>query len=71
MEQPSRFVALGEYQGCVCKQSSRAWFGKFSGAVFEFRLQRCQTDHSVFHYIILVVYVDDNVTTGDNSGGIA
>jgi hypothetical protein len=34
-------------------------------------------DHSVFHshgsahYILLVVYVDDTVITGDNSKGIA
>jgi hypothetical protein len=50
---------------------------KFSEAVLEFGLQRCQTDHSVFHlhtsagYILLVVYVDDIVITGDDSGGIA
>jgi hypothetical protein len=41
----------------------------------EFGLQHCQTDHSVFHlhtsagYILLVVYVDDIVITGDDSGG--
>lgn len=88
MEQPPGFVAQGEYQGCVCrlkkalyglKQSPRAWFGKFSEAVLEFGLHRCQTDHSVFHlhtdagygYNILVVYVDDIVITGNDSGGIA
>jgi hypothetical protein len=86
MEQPPGFVAQGEYRGCVCKlkktlyglkQSPRAWFGKFSKAVMEFGLQHCQTDHSVFHlhtsagYILLVVYVDDIVITGDDSGGIA
>ena len=59
------------------KQSPRAWFGKFSEAVLEFGLQRCETDHSVFHlhssagYILLVVYVNDIVITGDDSGGIA
>jgi hypothetical protein len=59
------------------KQSPQAWFGKFSEAVIEFGLQRCQTDHLVFHlhtsagYILLVVYVDDIVITGDDSGGIA
>ena len=86
MEQPPGFVAQGEYRGCVCKlkktlyglkQSPQAWFGKFSEAIMEFGLQRCQTDHSVFHlhtsagYILLVVYVDDIVITGDDSGGIA
>jgi hypothetical protein len=86
MEQPPGFVAQGEYRGCVCKlkktlyglkQSPRAWFGKLSEAIMEFGLHRCQTDHSVFHlhmsagYILLVVYVDDIVITGDDSGGIA
>jgi hypothetical protein len=86
IEQPPGFVAQREYRGCVCKlkktlygleQSPRAWFGKFSEAVMEFGLHRCQTDHSVFHlhtsacYILLVVYVDDIVITSDDSGGIA
>jgi len=86
MEQPPGFVAQGESPGRVCKlkkalyglkQSPRAWFGKFSEAVLKFGLQRCQTDHSVFHlhtsagYIFLVVYVDDIVITGDDSEGIA
>jgi hypothetical protein len=86
MEQQPRFVAQREYHGCVCKlkktlyglkQSPRTWFGKFSEAVMEFGLQRCQTDQSVFHLhtsvsnILLVVYVDGIVITGDDSGGIA
>jgi hypothetical protein len=86
MEQPPGFVAQGDYQGRVCKlrkalyglkQSSRAWFGKFSEAVLEFGLLGCHIDHSVFHlqtsagYILLVIYVDDIVITGDDSGGIA
>jgi hypothetical protein len=85
-EQPLGFVAQGEYQGCVyklkkalygLKKSLRAWLGKFYEAVLEFGLQRCQADHLVFHlhtragYILLVVYVDDIVITGDDSGGIA
>jgi len=54
MEQPPGFVAQGESQGCVCKlrkalyglkQLLRAWIGKFSKAVWEFGLQRCQIDH--------------------------
>jgi hypothetical protein len=51
--------------------------GMFFEAVMEFGIQCCQTDHSVFHlhisagYILLVVYVDDIVIAGDDSGGIA
>jgi hypothetical protein len=50
--------------------------GKFSEAVLKFGLQRCQTDHSIFHLhasagYILVAYVDDIVITGDDSRGIA
>jgi hypothetical protein len=80
------FVAQGEYQGRVfklkkalygLKQSLRSWFGKFFEAVLEFGLQRCHKDHSMFHlhtsvgYIFLVVYVDDIVINGDDSGVIA
>jgi hypothetical protein len=86
MEQPPGFVAQGKSQGHVCKlkkalyglkQSPRAWFEKFSEAVLKFGLQRCQTNHSAFHlhtsagYIFLVVYVEDIVIIGDDSGGIA
>lgn len=81
-----RFVAQGEYQGRVrkikmalycIKKSSRAWFGKFIEVVLEFGLQICQTGHSVFHlhtsvgYNLFLIYVDDIVITGDDSGGIA
>ena len=81
-----RFVARGEYQGCVCKikmalycikKSLRAWFGKFTEAVLEFGLQICRTSHSVFHlqtrvgYNLLVIYVDNIVIIGNYSGGIA
>jgi hypothetical protein len=86
MEEPPGFVAQGEYRSCVCKlkkalydlkQSPWAWFGKFSEVVMEFGLKRYQTDHLVFHlhtsagYILLVVYVDDIVIIGDDSGDIA
>ncbi|OWM65682.1 hypothetical protein CDL15_Pgr017179 [Punica granatum] len=86
MEQPPGFVAQGEYFGKVCKlrkslyglkQSPRAWFGRFSSAVIKFGLVRSQFDHSVFfrHYggrhILLVVYVDDIVITGDDVVGIS
>ncbi|KAK3038414.1 hypothetical protein RJ639_030580 [Escallonia herrerae] len=78
-----RFVAQGEY-GKVChlkkslydlKQSPRAWFGKFSEVVQKFGLQKSKCDHSVFYrksaagVILLVVYVDDIVITGDDCTG--
>ena len=79
MEQPPSFVAQGE-SGLVCKlrrslygvkQSSRAWFSRFSSMVQEFGMIRSTTDHSVFYHhsstgqcIYLVVYVDDIIITG-------
>ncbi|RDX85047.1 Copia protein, partial [Mucuna pruriens] len=72
---------LGEF-GLVCKlrislyglkQSSRAWFGKFSQAVQNFGMIRSEADHSVFYChsfsgkcVYLVVYVDDIVITGND-----
>ena len=53
MEQPPGFVAQGESSGLVCslckslyglKQSSRAWFGKFS-VVKEFGMTCNEVDH--------------------------
>ena len=58
MEQPSGFVAQGEF-GLVCKlrrslyglkQSPRAWFNRFSLVVQEFSMIRSTTDHSVFYH---------------------
>ncbi|KAJ9671198.1 hypothetical protein PVL29_027266 [Vitis rotundifolia] len=85
MEQPSGFVAQGEF-GLVCKlrrslyglkQSPRAWFGCFSSVVQEFGMLRSEADHSVFYHhnsssqcIYLVVYVDDIVITGSDQEGI-
>lgn len=83
MEQLSLFVAQEECQKYVfklkmalyvLKQSSRAWFGKFSEIFLEFGLWMCQTNHSVFHlqtdacFFILIVYVDDIVITSDDVG---
>ena len=85
MEQPPGFVAQGEY-GKVCrlrkssyglKQSPRAWFGKFSQAIEKFGMQKSKSDHSVFYkksdggIILLVVYVDDIVITGNDTTGIS
>lgn len=59
------------------KQSPRAWFGRFSETVVKFGLCRSVKDHSVFYRIsptgkriILVVYVDDILITGDDTAGI-
>ena len=58
------------------KHSPRAWFGKFNQAVETFGMQKSKSDHSVFYknfissIILLVVYVDDIVITGNDSKGI-
>ena len=85
MKQPLGFVAQGK-KWRVCrlqkslyglKQSSRAWFDKFSQAVKEFGMQKSKFDHSVFYrnsssgIMLLVVYVDDIVITGSDSKGIS
>ncbi|KAK6162888.1 hypothetical protein DH2020_002729 [Rehmannia glutinosa] len=85
MEQPPGFVAQGEH-GKVChlrkslyglKQSPRAWFDRFSQIILKYGLLRCKSDHSVFYrrsehgIILLVVYVDDIVITGNDSVGIS
>ncbi|XP_071912963.1 uncharacterized protein [Coffea arabica] len=85
MEQSPGFVVQGKNSRLVCrlkkslyglKQSRRAWFGRFSSVVIEFSLTRCGVDYSVFYRysnvgkILLVVYVDDIVITGDDIVGI-
>ena len=85
MEQPPGFV-VEEEASKVCrlrrslyglKQSPRAWFGRFSSVMVGFGMTRSAYDHSVFfrHYqgrrIIVVVYVDDIIITGDDETGIS
>ncbi|KAH7845799.1 hypothetical protein Vadar_006185 [Vaccinium darrowii] len=80
MEQPPGFVAQGE-RSRVCrlrkalyglKQSPPAWFGRFSDTMLQFGMRRSHSDHSVFSLqsergkIILIVYVDDIIITGDH-----
>ena len=53
------------------------WFGKFSQAVEEFGMQKNKFDHSIFYknsnlcFILVVVYMDDIVTTGSDSKDIS
>ena len=59
------------------KQSPRAWFGKFSQALVGYGMQKSTSDHSLFDRqsdngtILLVVYVDDIVTPGNNASSIS
>ena len=85
MEQPPGFVAQGEI-GKVCrlrkslyglKQSPRACFGKFNEVIEKVGMQKSKSDHSVFYrnsqagIILLVVYVDDIIVTGNDMAGIS
>ena len=59
------------------KQSPHAWFGKFSEVIEKFGLQKSKSDHLVFYrnshasIILLFVYVDDIVITGNDMVGIS
>ena len=85
MEQPPGFVAQGEI-GRVChlrkslyglKQSPRAWFGKFNEVIEKFAMQKSKSNHFVFYrncqagLILLVVYVDDIIITGNDMARIS
>lgn len=58
------------------KQSPRAWFERFSGAMVEIGFRRCHADYSVFikrraeGTTLLLVYVEDIVLTGDDGKSI-
>ncbi|GFZ20884.1 hypothetical protein Acr_29g0000460 [Actinidia rufa] len=80
------FRAQGEYSGNVCrlrksiyglKQSPRAWFHRFSEVVLSMDFRQCHSDHTCFirrqsqgRCIIISVYVDDIIITGDDASGI-
>ncbi|CAN0910966.1 Retrovirus-related Pol polyprotein from transposon TNT 1-94 [Linum grandiflorum] len=56
------------------KQSPRAWFEKFSKTVVASGYQQCQTDDTMFvrhgsgsKIVILIVYVDDIIITGNDT----
>jgi len=83
IEQPSEYVALGESMVCKLKkaiydlkQSPRAWFEKFNRVVSENGFQHCHFDNSMFirqssvGFIILALYVDDILLTGNDPTGI-
>ena len=60
------------------KQSPRAWFSRFSDVVLSIGFTRCHSDHTCFirrrpdgRCIILSVYVDDIIITGNDTTGIA
>jgi Reverse transcriptase (RNA-dependent DNA polymerase) len=80
MEIPSGF-AIPQSAGKVCKlkkslyglkQSLRAWFNRFRMIVCGMKYKQCSGEHTLFykyfrrHIIILIVYVDDIVFTGDD-----
>ena len=79
MEQPPDFIAQGESRK-VCrrkkclyrlKQSPIIWFERFASVVKTFGLSRSQNDHLQEKRLLLVVYVDDIIITGDNAQWIA
>ncbi|XP_028053044.1 uncharacterized protein LOC114257484 [Camellia sinensis] len=87
MDPPPGFWAEREYAGRVCrlrkslyglKQSPRAWFHRFSSVILSMDFIQCHSDHTCFirhqlngRCIILFVYVDDIILTGDDTIGIA
>lgn len=83
MAQPPGFVVEGGYEKVFhlkkflysLKQGPQDWFGKFSEVDLEFGLKKSKCD-SVFYkqsaaIILLVVYIDDIVITGDDCAGIS
>lgn len=58
------------------KQSPRTWFEKFSQVLLTHNLSRCHSDHSMFvrfsprGVVILVVYVNDILSSGCDAPGI-
>lgn len=54
------------------KQSSRAWFGRFSQAMLKTGYKKCPSDHTLFvkrngsHITILIVYIRDIFVTSND-----
>ncbi|CAL1392560.1 unnamed protein product [Linum trigynum] len=59
------------------KQAPRAWFEKFQYTILSFGFQQSQNDPSLFTQstsrgrVVLLIYVDDMIVTGDDDIGIA
>ncbi|KAL9264062.1 Retrovirus-related Pol polyprotein from transposon RE1-like protein [Drosera capensis] len=81
--QPPMYETAGENHVCRLhksmyrlKQSPRAWFEKFSMVVQDIGFSRRSADSSLFGHlcsqgtVILLVYVDDIIITGDDTAGI-
>ena len=56
------------------KQSPKAWFERFGKVIKLQGYIQCQADHTMFYkhsregkIVVLLVYVDDIILTGDNS----
>ncbi|GFZ21735.1 hypothetical protein Acr_29g0008970 [Actinidia rufa] len=80
------FRSQGEYLGNICrlrksiyglKQSPRGWFHRFNEVVLSMDFQQCHSDHTCFirrqpqdWCIIISVYVDDIIITGDDASSI-
>ncbi|KAL9250908.1 Retrovirus-related Pol polyprotein from transposon TNT 1-94-like protein [Drosera capensis] len=84
MFQPPGYETTGENHVCRLrkslyglKQSPRAWFEKFSRVVQNNGFSRSYADSSLFVHrrsqgaVVLLVYVDDIIITGDDTAGIA
>ena len=80
MELPPGFD-VARTDGKVCKlkksfyglkQSPRAWFNRFTKTIKQMGYKQAQTDHTVFYkhkdgkIIVLLVYVNDIILTGDD-----
>ncbi|RVW92466.1 Retrovirus-related Pol polyprotein from transposon TNT 1-94 [Vitis vinifera] len=59
------------------KQSPKAWFDRFTKVIKNQGYQQGQSDHTMFfkqsndgRMIILIVYIDDIILTGDDTGEV-